>query len=737
MCEASLVHMYCRQAVLELSSSQDIPLEPLPIEPHLHHLHMLCCAHFAEPLPDCLTVSENVNLARDPQHALLTVQGSLLDNFFQSTENFLKQLEQIVESFSNAGQLVMLTEKLLQCLHNSPKQCGHLEIKLGETKENSDIHFPSAAFLYVSCLATEPPVVSKQTWVQIFCYKGGQGKAGRQQLQEVIQYPSEAPPHFPSVLLPFDRVHVKILGCSASANTSLVFHALPPNLLLALAFSTVLMQVKQTSEQLTQSLQVCFNRWEHFLKRYDAPSPLKQTVFQLLSKLSCTEPSLRTSADFVTNLQSELKQLYEKEVTFFQSSSSSNKGKTKASLTFPPKDYLTCGGTGRFSNYLQSLVELYLTISRDQGVEKTEVEPKKKPSKAKKSTPAAATATAAKEETKDWLNKLSHTVESLLPLEEKSLSISNNSYFDQALTASLPVKIHNRLLVVTGLPTALPCCEMRNHIQKLTVSHGGLYRNELYVASEKRIVPATPDDDVESLSRLLAGEKDKQEEAQAADGDVKADEKDPDDGSNDDTKGSTKDNKPGGTGSDKQVDIPLGHAILEVSSSVRLHQIKSAILSSSLLKVEGGNLAVHTVSDQLQCSSNSHNNILHSYLRSKLCSSDQCLHPHVKQLFTRVFNSSIKESSTDDKQQSTAGASKASICDNNICNLLKRFLNGYRGKTILADILNELYGDQTAQDGGLLPVQKFLDWVSKQCWDNVTQVWSGLLAIGYNLHFER
>ena len=720
-------------------------LEPLPIEPHLQHLHMLSCSHFAEPLPDCLTVSENVNLAHHPQHALLTVQGTLLDSFFHSADMYLKQLEQVVESFTKAGQLVVLTERLLQCLHNSPKQCGHLEIKLGETKENTDIYFPSAAFLYVSCLSTEPSAASKQSWVQVFCYKGGQGKAGRQQLQEVIQYPSESPPHFPTVLLPFDRVHVKILGCSASANTTLVFHALPPNLLLALSFSTVLLWVRQTTEQLTQSLQICFNRWEHFLKRYDAPSPLKQSVFQLLSQLSCTASSIKASSDFVTNLQSELKQLYEKEVTFFQSSSSSSsssssKGKTKALLSFPPKDYLTNGGTGRFSNYLQSLLELYLIVNRDRGMEKTEVEPKKKPIKGKKS----ASATATKEEAKDWLTKISHIVESLLPLEERTCSTSSNAYFDQALTLSLPVKIHNRLLVVTGLPTGVTCDDIRSHIQKLTASHGGLYHNELYVASEKRIVPATPDDDVESLSRLLAGEKDKQEGASAADGDVKSDEKVTDDGArNDDTKGGTKESKHGDTGGvtrdDKQVDIPLGHAILEITSSVRLQQIKSAILSSSLLKVEGGDLAVHTVSDQLQCSSNSHNNILHSYLKSKLCASQDCLHPHVKELFMKVFNSSVKESTADGTgdKQSVTGASKASICDNSPCNLFKRFLNGYRGKTILADILNELYGEQTAQDGGLLPVEKFLAWVSKQCWDNVTQVWSGLLAIGYNLHFER
>lgn len=745
-CEASLVHMYCRQAVLELSISQDIPLKPLPIEPHLQHLHMLCCEHFAEPLPDCLTVSENVNLAHDPQHALLAVQGSLLDNFFHSTANFLKQLEQILDNFTKAGQLVVLTEKLLQCLHNSPKQCGHLEIKLGEIKENSDIYFPTAAFLYVACLATEPPSTLKQTWVQVFCYKGGQGKAGRQQLQEVIQYPSESPPHFPTVLLPFDRVHVKILGCSASANATLVFYALPPNLLLALAFSTVLLQVRQTSEQLTQCFQMCFNRWEHFLKRYDAPSLLKQTIFQLLSQLSCTETTIRASVDFVTSVQLELKQLYEKEVTFFQSSSSSGKGKTKALLSFPPKDCLTCGGTGRFSNYLQSLLELYLTINRDHGGEKIDIEPKKRPGKGKKST----STTGTKEETKDWLNKVSHIVESVLPLEERSCGISVNNYFDQALTVSLPVKIHNRLLVVTGLPTAIPCDDIRNEIQKLTISHGGLYHNELYVACEKRIIPATPIDDVESLSRLLAGDEARQEEAKdkeavsaTAVGEVKPDEEATGDTKNIETAGNTKDNKhsntSGVTGGDKQIDIPLGHAILEISSSVRLHQIKSAILSSSLLQVEGGDLAVHTVSDQLQCSSNSHNNILHSYLKDKLCTSQYCLHQHIKELFTKVFNSSIKESSTDNTsdKQSASGVSKANICDNNPCNLLKRFLNGYRGKTILADVLNELYGEQTGQDGGLLSLQKFLDWVSKQCWDNVTQVWSGLLAIGYNLHFER
>jgi len=46
----------------------------------------------------------------------------------------------------------------------------------------------------------------------------------------------------------------------------------------------------------------------------------------------------------------------------------------------------------------------------------------------------------------------------------------------------------------------------------LATSHGGLYHNELYVACEKRIVSATPVDDVESLSRLLAGDEGRQEE---------------------------------------------------------------------------------------------------------------------------------------------------------------------------------------------------------------------------------
>jgi len=716
---------------------------------------MLCCSLFAEPLPDCTTISENVNLACDPQHALLAVQGSLLDKFFHLAPNFLDHLNSMVESFSKAGQLVLLTERLLHCLHNAPKQCGHLEVKLGDTKENTDIHFPSAAFLYVSCLAKEPPPASsKQSWVQVFCYKGGQGKAGRQQLQEVIQYPSESSPHFPTVLLPFDRVHVKILGLSASSNTSVVFHALPPELLMALAYSMVLSRVKTTSEQLTQCWQICFNRWEHFLKRYDAPDPLKQTVFQLLCQLSCAEPSIRASSDFVTNLQSELKQLYEKEGTFFQSSSGVSKGKTKALLSFPPKDCLTCGGTGRFSTYLQSLLELYLTINRDHCQEKFDTELKRKTGKMKKS------ASTTKDETKDWLNKVTQVVESLLPLDSAG---SSNNYCDQALASSLPVKIHNRLLVVTGLPTTVPCEEIQASIKKIASSHGGLYNNELHLPSEKRAIPPTPSDEVESLSGLLGGEKNKEKEnketskkedgeAPAASGGVVKPASDPKGdaaGDKKDRSGDTKNNRSGDTrndrsgdtkndrSGDKQVDVSLGYAILEVNSSVKLQTIKSAILSYPLLQVEGGDLAVHTVSDQLQCSSNSHNHILHNYLRDKLSSSQNCLHPSVRQLFSTVFNSCTKGLvSMDSGKESSSGVSKANVCDNSPCNLLKRFLNGYRGKTILADILTELYGEQAAQDSHL-SLEKFLEWVSGHCWDNMVQVWSGLLAIGYNLHFER
>jgi len=751
-CESSLVHLYCRQSVLKLSNPQELCLEILPIEPHLHHLNMLCCSHFAEPLPDCVTISDNVNLACDPKHALLAVQGSLLDKFFHSASDFLEHLNSMMDRFGEARQLVLLTERLLHCLHNAPKQFGHLEVKLGETKENTDIYFPSAAFLYVSCLAKEPPSVSsKQSWVQVFCYKGGQGKAGRQQLQEVVQYPSESSPHFPTVLLPFDRVHVKILGVSASSNTSIVFHALSPDLLLALAYSMVLSQVKTTSEQLTQCLQVCFSRWEHFLKRYDAPDPLKQAVFHLLCQLSCVEPSIRASSDFITNLQSELKQLYEKEVTFFQSSGGASKGKTKALLSFPPKDSLTCGGTGRFSNYLQSLLELYLTINRDHYQEKADAESKKKPGKVKKST------STSKDEIKDWLNKVAQVVESLLPLGSTG---SSNNYCDQALAGSLPVKIHNRLLVVTGLPTSVPCEEIQAAIKKVTSFHGGLYNNELHLPSEKRAIPPTPSDEVESLSGLLGGEKDKEKEsketskkedgeAPAASGVVVKPASDPKGDAASDKKEKSKNDRSGDKQTDKQVDkkvdkqadkqvdVSLGYAILEVNSSVKLQPIKSSMLSNPLLQVEGGDLAVHTVSDQLQCSSNSHNHILHDYLRDKLSSSQNCLHSSVNQLFSSVFHSCAKGLlSTDNIKEASTGVSKANLCDNSPCNLLKRFLNGYRGKTILADVLTEMYGEQAAQDSQL-SLEKFLEWVSSRCWDNVVQVWSGLLAIGYNLHFER
>ena len=57
----------------------------------------------------------------------------------------------------------------------------------------------------------------------MLCYRGGQGKGGNEQLQEVARYPNEivqSSTHhycgqtYPSLILPFNRIHVKLGGCS-------------------------------------------------------------------------------------------------------------------------------------------------------------------------------------------------------------------------------------------------------------------------------------------------------------------------------------------------------------------------------------------------------------------------------------------------------------------------------------------------------------------------------------------
>ena len=231
------------------------------------------------------------------------------------------------------------------------------------------------------------------------CYLGGQGKGGRQQIQEVARYPNHMSqssssqycgPVYPSLVLPYNRIHLKIGGCSTRPGKVLNILALPAEFPLALAFTYILSQAVANKQTLNSfkdhnkvlcALSTCLESLSKFINRIDCPIPLKEIVLHQLADimwtLCCfdkpsfergekggekeeddTQPKLYAiPSKFVQSAQQELLKLYEVETTEFTKGRS---GDNKFSM--PPPGSIGTGGQGRFSTYFQSLLEFVLAV---------------------------------------------------------------------------------------------------------------------------------------------------------------------------------------------------------------------------------------------------------------------------------------------------------------------------------------------------------------------------------------
>lgn len=236
----------------------------------------------------------------------------------------------------------------------------------------------------------------KYPWARVMCYQGGQGKAGRQQVQEVARYPNTMTqtmnqqycgPVYPSLILPCNRIHLKLGGCSTRPGKVLNVLTLPTGFPLALSFAHCLSQevaaqailapnggqacmLQTARHQVVSALSVCLQGLSKFLNRIDCPIPLKEVVFHLLTDiiwtLCCVADPEAVDADqplytfptvFVQRTQQELLKLYSSEVIKFSKAKSS-----ESKHSFPPAESIGAGGLGRFSTYFQALLEFVVAV---------------------------------------------------------------------------------------------------------------------------------------------------------------------------------------------------------------------------------------------------------------------------------------------------------------------------------------------------------------------------------------
>ncbi len=145
-CEASLVAMYSRRALLTMQKTLDRKRQELA-----DHLRLVSEECFAEPLTEGLTTTTNPDLSPSPSTVLRPLTLSPFPLFYSNQDRLRKELIACITSEEH-HQLCSLAECLSQCLRKAPQGFGSTELRITETKEVIDIAYPDAAFIMISCV---------------------------------------------------------------------------------------------------------------------------------------------------------------------------------------------------------------------------------------------------------------------------------------------------------------------------------------------------------------------------------------------------------------------------------------------------------------------------------------------------------------------------------------------------------------------------------------------------------
>ncbi|CAG5121382.1 unnamed protein product, partial [Candidula unifasciata] len=283
--ESSLARMYLRTAFLRLMDHCNSPaMEMTSCSASLGSGMAACAATLQElDLENIQLLSEHLLAApftTGTLEAVSPLQTSLLSQLsleplvslttlvYRNSLRLKRELAVAIARASNQGEdyLIELTNQL--CLQTAPEMFPYVTYPVNETKVSTDVHFPGAACILVSCVRSSeasskenPPY--RSPWARISTYTGKRiKKCGQVTKQVVVCYPRDVHTQncnsgqFAPALIPGDRVFVK-LGVSPAPGTTVTLHALPPQFLLAVAYVETLV-----TETFGCGMNACGNKLE-------------------------------------------------------------------------------------------------------------------------------------------------------------------------------------------------------------------------------------------------------------------------------------------------------------------------------------------------------------------------------------------------------------------------------------------------------------------------------------------
>uniref|UniRef100_A0AAY5EB62 HECT domain-containing protein n=1 Tax=Electrophorus electricus TaxID=8005 RepID=A0AAY5EB62_ELEEL len=515
-CESALARLYCRMALLNIFA---------PKSPHtftrlfhipavrditLEHLQLLSNQLLAPPLADGSISSNSILLAQSVLHNLQGQSCSPTELFYQGNAQTIREwLTVAISRALHQGEdsLLDLTKQICCFLQSAPDQFTSEEFPISESKVSMDVNFPGAAFVVVSCKegqlgCRKDSSLYKAPWARIMVYGLGHKvrRNGQLNLMEAVCYPLDASPsntgltpppttnQYPSIIIPTDRLHIKLGGLLWTTDLApcikeLIFH------LLAELFRKI-----------------------HHLEQCKGPSGLSSSIALLLN------PCLAV----LMALQTELRKLYDRETQGWglATASSSTSG-SSGSLALTAEQ-------SRFSTYFHALMEVCLAVaevtlplnvgggassvgtlsssnapnlsdsssssssSPGQTPQSPSLLTKRKKVKLKRERAAAAVVASdsallnvagGKPEDMLWFHRgltLLMIIRHLTNKDPQGLAVTGDAVAD-ACQALVGPTAHGRLLVLSGIPTHLEEAVVRKAIRRACNAHGGLFKDEIFI----------------------------------------------------------------------------------------------------------------------------------------------------------------------------------------------------------------------------------------------------------------
>lgn len=513
----------------------------------------------------------------------------------------------------------------------------------------------------------------------------------------------------------------------------------------------------------------CIEWITSFLHESASPIPVREILFNLLSEVMRNTMTLDPLVigsivgleGKLSCLHDEIQELFDKEVKLIYRKGSTPSADDLKNIHI--SKLINRGGSGKFSTYFQSLLNLVVTIdevqkSQNRSERDFSGDPRQRPRGRRPKKPLGTDKKLSlekpKSKTDSWLNTIYNHIHTLDELNSPRYSEHLQKIVFESSKQALNLETHKRLLVITGLNPNIPPEKVSNVIKSLAIAHGGMTNDDLYlpyrkttkieVAKIPKLDPTTTDEGLENEAK---GKDEKQIESPEQQTPTSSPTKKQTSSPKADTAEVHSKSEDPKIISREVIEL-FGLAIFELQFSSKAALMREALLEE-LPKLTPPTEAEAPPQISVSLPTNSFNmgedqkanDALEKYCKFKLISDDRKELKHqVKQALIQIFLSCITpecRSATVSEKGTKEKVYKQNILNNERHdNLLFKFFDVIRGKPPIGEYLNRIFRRWDITKEGTINLVAFKNLTGDLIKKDIKTLARGLAVCGYSLTGE-